>query len=42
MDEQLNRWTHDVTEQESVFLQQAAEVNAWDQVLRENANKVSV
>lgn len=36
------QWTLDLTEYEKTFLDQAAEVNAWDRLLMENGEKVGV
>ncbi len=40
LEDQINRWTLDLEEQERIFLNQATQINAWDRVLRENAEKV--
>lgn len=41
LEELINKWTLDLEEQESIFLQQALQVNAWDRLLIENGDSVS-
>ena len=36
----INKWVHDLEEQEKVFLNQASQVNTWDCLLIENGEKV--
>ena len=40
LEDQINKWTVELEEQEKVFLQQATQVNAWDRLLIDNADKV--
>lgn len=41
LEELINKWTLDLTEYEKTFLDQAAEVNAWDRLLMENGEKIT-
>ena len=36
----INKWVHELDEQETVFLNQAKQVNIWDRLLIENGEKV--
>ncbi len=40
LQEQINKWTIDVEEQERDFIEQATKVNYWDKTLMSNAEKV--
>lgn len=42
LEEAINKWTLELEEQEKVFINQATQVNAWDRLLIENGEKVSV
>ncbi|XP_071955415.1 uncharacterized protein [Antedon mediterranea] len=42
LEEAINKWTVELEEQEKVFLQQATQVNAWDRLLVENGEKITV
>ena len=42
LEEEINKWTVELQEQEKVFIEQATQVNAWDRLLIENGQKVSV
>jgi len=37
----INKWSLELEDQEKHFLHQATQVNAWDQTLIENGEKVS-
>lgn len=37
----LNKWTAELYEQEKVFLNQATQINIWDKVINENAEKLT-
>lgn len=37
----VEKWLHDLGEQEKVFLNQAAQVNTWDKQLIQNGEKVT-
>jgi nuclear pore complex protein Nup62 len=41
LEESINKWTIELEEQESIFLEQATQVNAWDRLLIDNGEKVS-
>ncbi|CAH1787484.1 unnamed protein product [Owenia fusiformis] len=41
LEETINKWNHDLEEQEKNFLQQATHVNAWDRLLIENGEKIT-
>ena len=38
----LNKWTAELYEQEKVFLNQATQINIWDKVINENAEKLTL
>lgn len=40
LEENINKWTLDLEEQEKIFMSQATQINAWDQLLIENTDKV--
>jgi nuclear pore complex protein Nup62 len=40
LQEQINKWTIDIEEQERDFIEQATKVNYWDKVLMANGDKV--
>lgn len=40
MEEYINKWTLELEEQEKVFLDQASQINAWDQLLISNNQKI--
>lgn len=42
LEESINKWTIELEEQEAIFLEQATQVNAWDRLLIDNGEKVSV
>jgi len=41
LEETIDKWLHDLNEQEKIFLNQAAQVNMWDRQLIENGEKIS-
>lgn len=41
MEETIDKWLHDLNEQEKSFLNQASQVNTWDKQLIENGEKIS-
>ncbi|ESO99583.1 hypothetical protein LOTGIDRAFT_141872 [Lottia gigantea] len=41
LEDSINKWTTELSEQEKIFLQQATQVNAWDRLVMENGEKVS-
>ncbi|XP_026464177.1 nuclear pore glycoprotein p62-like [Ctenocephalides felis] len=40
LEENINKWTLDLDEQVKIFMNQATQVNAWDQLLIENGEKI--
>lgn len=40
LEEQINKWTLELEEQEKVFTNQATQVNAWDSILLKNGEKI--
>ncbi|KAK0168120.1 hypothetical protein PV327_001952 [Microctonus hyperodae] len=40
LEESINKWTLELEEQEKVFMNQAAQVNAWDKLLITNGEKI--
>lgn len=40
LEEYVNKWTLELEEQEKVFLEQASQINAWDQLLISNNQKI--
>uniref|UniRef100_T1GCU8 Nucleoporin NSP1-like C-terminal domain-containing protein n=1 Tax=Megaselia scalaris TaxID=36166 RepID=T1GCU8_MEGSC len=40
IEEYINKWTLELEEQEKVFTEQAAQINAWDQLLISNNQKI--
>lgn len=40
LEEQINKWTLELEEQEKVFVNQATQVNAWDSILLKNGEKI--
>ena len=40
LEEAINKWTIELEEQETQFIQQATQVNAWDRLLIDNADRV--
>ena len=42
LEENINKWVHELEEQESVFLNQAKQINIWDRLLIENGEQVFV
>jgi len=36
----INKWTLELEEQETILLEQATQVNAWDRLLIDNGDKV--
>ncbi|GAB1609992.1 nuclear pore glycoprotein p62-like, partial [Argonauta hians] len=40
LEEQINKWSLELEEQEKAFLQQATQVNAWDRLLLDNGEKI--
>ncbi len=36
----INKWVHELEEQENVFINQAKQVNTWDRLLIQNGEKV--
>lgn len=41
MEELINKYTLELEEQEKLFINQATQVNTWDNLLNSNSNKVS-
>ena len=41
LEDQIDKWYVELEDQQSSFLKQATEVNAWDKQLIENGQKVS-
>jgi len=41
LEDTVDKWLHDLAEQEKAFLSQAAQVNTWDKQLIENGEKVT-
>lgn len=41
LEEEINKWTSELEEQERIFLTQATQVNAWDRVLIANGEKIA-
>ncbi|XP_013399317.1 nuclear pore glycoprotein p62-like, partial [Lingula anatina] len=41
LEKAINKWTHELEEQEKIFIQQATQVNAWDRLLIENGEKIT-
>ena len=42
LEQNINKWTVQLEDQEKVFLTQATQVNAWDRMLIDNGEMVSV
>lgn len=42
LEDSINKWTQELEEQEAVFLDQATQVNAWDRLLIENGDMVTI
>ena len=40
LEDAINKWTIELEEQETIFLEQATQVNAWDRLLIENGERV--
>lgn len=40
LEENINKWTIELEEQEKVFLNQVAHINEWDRLLLANGDKV--
>jgi nuclear pore complex protein Nup62 len=40
LEEQINKWNLELTDQEKVFTNQATQVNAWDSILIKNGEKI--
>ncbi|KAK6192053.1 hypothetical protein SNE40_003599 [Patella caerulea] len=40
LEDAINKWTTELSEQEKIFLQQATQVNAWDRLVMENGEKI--
>lgn len=40
LEEQINKWTLELEEQERTFINQATQVNAWDSILLKNGEKI--
>ena len=41
LEEEINKWSVELQEQEKIFIQQATQVNAWDRLLIDNGEKVA-
>lgn len=41
LEENINKWTIELEEQEKVFMNQVAHINEWDRLLLTNGDKVS-
>ena len=41
LEDTVDKWLHDLNEQEKIFLNQASQVNMWDRQLIENGEKIS-
>lgn len=42
IEEMINKYTSELEEQEKVFINQATQVNSWDNLLNKNSKKVSL
>lgn len=42
IEEMINKYTSELEEQEKVFINQATQVNSWDNLLNTNSKKVNV
>lgn len=40
LEENINKWTLELEEQEKLFINQATQVNAWDSILLKNGDKI--
>lgn len=40
LEENINKWTLDLEEQEKIFINQATQINAWDRLLISNGEKI--
>lgn len=40
LEENINKWTLELEEQEKTFINQATQINAWDRLLIANGEKV--
>lgn len=40
LEDQINKWTNELDEQESLFINQALKINYWDRTLMINGEKV--
>jgi nuclear pore complex protein Nup62 len=41
LEETINKWTHELEEQEKIFMSQAVQINNWDSLLNSNSEKVN-
>ena len=41
LEEEINKWSVELEDQEKIFIQQATQVNAWDRLLIDNGEKVT-
>lgn len=41
LEENINKWTIELEEQEKVFMNQVSHINEWDRLLLANGDKVS-
>lgn len=41
IEEMINKYTSELEEQEKVFINQATQVNSWDNLLNKNSKKVN-
>lgn len=42
IEEMINKYTSELEEQEKVFINQATQVNSWDNLLNKNSKKVCI
>ncbi|XP_054277538.1 nuclear pore glycoprotein p62 [Macrosteles quadrilineatus] len=40
LEETINKWTHELEEQEKIFMSQAVQINSWDNLLNSNSDKI--
>jgi len=40
LEETINKWTHELEEQEKLFVSQAVQINNWDNLLNSNSEKI--
>ncbi|XP_059473623.1 nuclear pore glycoprotein p62 [Neocloeon triangulifer] len=42
LEEEINKWSYQLEEQENIFIHQATQVNAWDRLLLESGDKIAL